>query len=74
VGRALATVIIGGLFFEIILTPFIIPILYPLFAPKIRPVSEPDAQDDLPTDDKTSRGLQEIDEMELAETNGSHEN
>ena len=70
--RPFATVIIGGLFFEIILTPFIIPILYPWFAPNDAPDPEPDDEDE-PTDANRIRRSGEHEEGELlVETNGSN--
>ncbi len=69
--RPFATVIIGGLFFEIILTPFIIPILYPWFAPNDAPDPEPEDEDE-PTDTNRIRRAGEHEEGELVGTNGSN--
>lgn len=68
--RPFATVIIGGLFFEMIITPFIVPILYPLFAPQIRP--DPESSDeDQPTDEDCIRRPKTSSGPKLAGTNGS---
>ena len=70
--RPFASVIIGGLFFEMFLTPFIIPILYPWFAPPIK--LEPDADEgDQPDDEEHFRGLKDLEKPELAGINGSHQ-
>jgi cobalt-zinc-cadmium resistance protein CzcA len=66
--RPFATVIIGGLFFEMIITPFIIPILYPWFAPKLRCAPETNEADQ-PADDYPERTVRR--EPELVGTNGS---
>jgi cobalt-zinc-cadmium resistance protein CzcA len=72
--RPFAVVIIGGLFFEIILTPFIIPILFPWFAPSGRLPDAPGDEDgDLPTEEESFRGVRDAEEKELAATNGTHE-
>src|ERR1019366_2902511 len=52
--RPFATVIIGGLFFEMFITPFIIPILYPWFAPKTPSEPEP-SDEDQPTEESHFR-------------------
>ena len=45
--RPFATVIIGGLFFEMLLTPFLIPVLYPLLAPPLPGPSEEEESEPL---------------------------
>jgi cobalt-zinc-cadmium resistance protein CzcA len=69
--RPFATVIIGGLFFEIIITPFVIPILYPWFAPKDSRLRE--AEDDSGPEDEDHPGAPPVGryEPELAGTNGT---
>jgi cobalt-zinc-cadmium resistance protein CzcA len=68
--RPFATVIIGGLFFEMIITPFIIPILYPWFAPPNPTKKEPD-DDDQPMEETSLGRPEKLGEPELAGTNGS---
>jgi cobalt-zinc-cadmium resistance protein CzcA len=69
--RPFATVIIGGLFFEMILTPFIIPILYPWFAPKSSSLLD-SSEEDRTILDPSVRPSDESEEPLLLETNGSH--
>jgi len=71
--RPFATVIIGGLFFEMFITPFIIPILYPWFAPKTPSEPEP-SDEDQPTEESHFRRSEDLKEPELVGTNGSPRN
>lgn len=65
--RPFATVIIGGLFFEMLLTPFIIPILYPWFAPTEAPRSKP-RDEDQPSEEIHYKTLDELDEEDTEDT------